>query len=374
MRNHQKHLFLLILILFPFFFNATTIPFELIDGKMIVSVNIKNAPHNFIFDTGAFTIISSELKDQLNEEKSKITFQGVDANNVRSNTEVFSTDDLRISDLKLKNINFSFADIGWMSSRACKKISGIFGANMMKGKMWRIDFKMKTINVFEKSQEQSNIIAAIPFSEENFTSVPKIYAKIRNQNIEFAFDTGSGMGFSVNQKVYDKIKDKDFLTFQGLLSQSISSIAKGQREVDLMEVEINNTKLGNQIIDNSSDSPNLIGIRFIENYMVDLDFINKKIILTKTIKAPEYQSFGVAFAPIDNNLVIVNKLEISQLSGLQLTDKIIKINNMNVSKIDMESFCEVKKLLDQSQSITIENESHKTFTLDKKNVLQYLKL
>ncbi|UKB82326.1 aspartyl protease family protein [Chryseobacterium sp. MEBOG06] len=372
MRNLQKHLFLFASILFPFFFNATTIPFELIDGKIVVSVNIKNTPHNFIFDSGAFTIISSELKDQLNEKKSKTIFEAVDANNAKSKMEVFSTDKLQISDLNIKNLNFSFADISWMSGRACKKISGIFGANMMKQKLWRIDFKSKTINVFEKSQEQSNIIAAIPFLEENFTSVPKINAKIRNQNIEFIFDTGSGMGFTVNQKSYDKIKDKNFLTFEGLLSQSLNSIVKGQRQVDLMEVEFNNTKLGNQIIDSSSDSPNLIGTRFIENYLVDLDFINKKIILAKTEKTPEYQSFGVAFAPIDNSLIIVNKLEIPQLSDLKLTDKIVKINNTDVSKMNPEDFCKIKELLEQNTSITIENESHKKFTLEKKDILKYL--
>jgi len=371
MRNHKKHLFLL-LLLFPFFFNATTLPFELIDGKIIVNVNIKNNPHNFIFDSGAFTIISSELKNQLNEKKSTTIFEGIDANNAKSKMEVFSTDNLQIADLNIKNVNFSFADISWMSGRACKKISGIFGANMMKGKVWRIDFKSKMITVFDKPQELTNTIAAIPFSEENFTSVPRINAKIRNQNIEFIFDTGSGMGFTVNQKSYDKIKDKDFLTFEGLLSQSLNSIVKGQRQVDLMDIELNNTKLGNQIIDSSSDSPNLIGTRFIENYLVDLDFISKKIILANTGKSPEYQSFGVAFAPIDNSLVIVNKLQVPQLSGLQLTDKIIKINNIDVSKMSGEAFCEIKELLDKSQSITIENTSHKTFTLEKQNVLKYL--
>ncbi|GAA4154202.1 hypothetical protein GCM10022217_10940 [Chryseobacterium ginsenosidimutans] len=371
MRNHKKLLFLF-LLLFPFFFNAATIPFELIDGKIVVSLNIKNNPYNFIFDSGAFTIISSELKDQLKEKKSTTIFEGVDANNAKSKMEVFSTDNLQVADLNIKNVNFSFADIGWMSGRACKKISGIFGANMMKGKIWRIDFKSKTITVFDKPQELANPIATIPFSEENFTNVPRINAKIRNQNIEFIFDTGSGMGFTVNQTVYDKIKDKDFLTFEGLLSQSLNSIVKGQRQVDLMDIELNDTKLGNQIIDSSSDSPNLIGTRFIENYLVDLDFINKKIILASTGKTPEYQSFGIAFAPIDNSLVIVNKLEIPPLSGLQLADTIIKINNIDVSKMSSEAFCEIKTLLDNSKTITIENKSHKIFTLEKKNVLQYL--
>jgi len=368
----KKVLFLFILLLFPFFFNATTIPFELIDGKIIVSVNIKNNPHNFIFDSGAFTIISSELKDQLSEKRSTFIFEGADANNAKSKMEVFSTDHLKISDLDIKNVNFSFADISWMSGRACKKISGIFGANMMKGKIWRIDFKDKMITVFDKQQKLANNFATIPFSEENFTNVPRLRAKIRNQNIEFIFDTGSGMGFTINKELYDQIKDKDFLVFEGLLSQSLNSIVKGQRQVDVMDIEINNTKLGNQIIDSSSDSPNLIGIRFIENYLVDLDFINKKITLANTEKSLEYQSFGIAFAPINNSLVIVNKLEIPQLSGLQLTDKIIKINNTDVSKMSGEAFCGIKKILDNSQTIVIENESHKIFTLEKKNILQYL--
>ena len=37
-----------------------------------------------------------------------------------------------------------------------------------------------------------------------------------------------------------------------------------------------------------------------------------------------------------------------------------------------EAFCGIKKILDNSQTIVIENESHKIFALEKKNILQYL--
>lgn len=368
-----KYFFLIVLLIFPFFPSATIIPFELIEGKIIVNVKINNDIHNFIFDSGAFTIISSDLRNQLNERKSTIVFEGIDANNSKSRMDVFSTDHLQISDLSIKNVNFSFADISWMRGRACRKISGIFGANMMKDKIWRIDFKNKIISVFDKSQERlSNTMIAIPFSEENFTSVPRVNAKIRNQNIEFVFDTGSGMGFTVNQKFYNRIKDKNFLTFDGLISQSLNSIVRGQRQVDLMDIEFNNIKLGSHIIDSSLNSLNLIGTKFLENYLVDLDFINKKIILASTGKSPEYQSFGISVGLIDDSLVIVNKLQIHQLSALKLSDKIIKINNTDVSKIGIEAFCEIKNLLENSKAITLENESHETITLEKKDILQYL--
>jgi len=372
MKNLKKYCFIALLLLCPFF-KAVTIPFDFIDGKIIVKVKIRDDQHNFIFDSGAFTIISSELTGKLNEKKSSTVFEGIDANNVRSKMDVFSTNNLQISDLNFENINFSFADIGWMSSRACKKISGILGANMMRNRIWRIDFKSRTITMSDKAEEEYSAASVmIPFSEENFTGVPKINAKIRNQDIRFIFDTGSGMGFTMNQKSYDAIKDKNFLAFEGLLSQSLNSISKGERRVDIMEVEINNSNLGNQLVDSSSDSPDLIGTRFIENYLVDLDFINKRIVLNRPNKSLEYLSFGISFAPVNDNLIIVNKLQIPQLSGLNLTEKIIKINNMDTSKINNEIFCKVKLLLDNSQTITLENASHEKFTLEKKDILRYL--
>lgn len=362
----------LVLFLFPLFFNATTIPFEYIDGKIIINVDIKNKTHNFIFDTGALTIISSELKGSLNEKKSNVIFEATDANNSKSTMDLFSTNELKVADLKFKNIDFSFADISWMESRACKKISGIFGANMMNNKVWRIDFKLKTIIVSDKVPESSVQSISIPFSEENFTHVPKINVNIRKHNFDIFFDTGAGSGFTLDSKSYHLVKDNNFLIFEGLLSQSLSSISKGERQFDLMEVEVNNSALGNQIVDTSSDSRNLVGTKFMENFLIDLDFINKKIILNTTGKTPKYNSFGISFAPVENHLVIVNKLKISQLSELNVGDKIFKVNNIDTSKISLDVFCEIKKIMDNGQIITIKNESGKEFRLEKKNLLEYL--
>lgn len=367
-----KNFYVFALLLFPLLFSATTIPFEYIDGKIIINVDIKNKKHNFIFDTGALTIISSELKGSLNEKKSNLVFNAIDANNAKSKVDLFSTSDLKLADLKFKNIDFSFADISWMDSRACKKISGIFGANMMNNKVWRIDFKLKTIIVSDKLTECSPQSVSILFSEENFTHVPTININIRKQNFNVFFDTGAGSGFTLDPRSYQLVKDNNFLVFEGLLSQSLSSISKGERQLDVMEVEVDNKVLSNQIVDTSSDSRNLMGTRFMENFLIDLDFVNKKIILDPTGKTAEYNSFGIAFAPVESHLVIVNKLKIPQLSEINVADKIIKVNNIDVSKINAEKFCEVKKLIDNSSEITIQNEYGKEFKLEKKNILQDL--
>lgn len=368
----KKPFFILLLLLCPFFFNAATIPFELIDGKIFVTVNIKNNKHYFLFDTGAFTIISSELKGKIGEKKTNIIFEASDAHSVKSKMDVFTTNDLEVSGLKFKNVNFSFTDVSWMTGRACKKISGILGANMMKGKIWRIDFKTKTISVFDQLMANSTSSVVIPFSEENFTNVPRVKGKIRNQNIEFIFDTGSGMGITLSHNLYNSIKDSKFLTFEGLLSQGLNSINKGERQVDLMEVEFGAANLGNQIVDSSTDILNLIGVRFLENYLVDIDFINNNIILNSNGRNLEYPSFGVAFAPINNEIIVVNKLKIPELNDIDLTTKIVKVNDIDVSKINEEDFCKIKTILDSSPTIKIENEARKKFTLEKKNILQYL--
>lgn len=45
---------------------------------------------------------------------------------------------------------------------------------------------------------------------------------------------------------------------------------------------------------------------------------------------------------------------------------------MNVSIANDEAFCEVKKILDNNTIITLENESHKRLTIEKKNLLESL--
>lgn len=373
MNTYQKYRFIALLFLFPFFLKAVTIPFELTDGKIIINMNVKNDNYNFIFDSGAFTILSPELKDKINAKKSSIIFEGVDGNKAKSRMEVFTTDNLQIADIKFRDINFSFADVSWMSSRACKKISGIFGANMMAGRRWEINFKNKTIIVSEDSPKISSGSAVISFSPENFTSVPKVKVKIRNKILDYIFDTGSGMGFTVDYTSYNLIHDDNFLTFEGLLAQSVNSVSKGERQVDLMETEINGNNLGSQMIDSNPEARNLIGTRFMENYLVDLDFINNKIVLHKTETSPKYDSFGISLAPIGGSLLIVNKLQIPELSELKLKDRIVKVNNIDTSKINSEQFCDIKKIFDNDQKMIVETESGRKITLEKKNVLQFLK-
>ncbi|WP_435522664.1 hypothetical protein [Chryseobacterium indoltheticum] len=243
---------------------------------------------------------------------------------------------------------------------------------MMNNKVWRIDFKLKTIIISDKIKESSAKSVSIPFSEENFTHVPKINVNIRKQNFNVFFDTGAGSGFTLDSKSYQLVKDNNFLIFEGLLSQSLSSVSKGEKQLDVMEVDVNNKVLENQIVDTSSNSRNLVGTRFMENFIIDLDFVNKKIILNPTGKVRNIIASELLFASLENHLVIVNKLKIPQLSELNVADKIIKVNNIDVSKINAEKFCEIKKLIDNSSEITIQNESGKEFKLEKKNILQYL--
>ncbi len=374
MNTYTIHSLRIVFLLFPLFYNAAIIPFELIDGKIVIAVKIKNDQHQFIFDTGAFTIISPELQDKLDAKKTNIIFEGIDANNSKSNMNVFSTNRLQIGGLDLKKVNFSFADVSWMSSRACQKISGVFGANMMKGKIWKLDFINKTMTISDESNKikLSNLLQ-IPFSEEDFTGVPKINVKIRNQDLQYIFDTGSAMGFTLDQDSYNRVKDDQFLTFEGMLAQSISSVSTGKKYVDLMEVQINNSNLGMQMVDSSFDSRNLLGTRFMKNYEVQLDFIHKNIMLYPNGGLPEYSSFGISLAPVKDALIIVNKLQIPQLAALSLNEKIVKVNQIDVSKVSSETFCVVKTVLDSNSSVTIETASKATFTLEKKNVLDYIK-
>lgn len=367
-----KKLIFTTLLLLPFFLKATTIPFEYIDGKIVIQVDVKNEKHNFIFDTGALTVVSSELKGLMGAKKSNVIFEAIDANNSTSKMDVFKTSSLKLADLKFRNTNIVFADIKWMTVRACTKISGIFGANMMNGKVWRIDFKTKKISIADKPAKSSSESILISFTEENYTHVPNIDVKIRNQNFPLLFDTGSGSGFTLDSKSYDLVRDDNFLTIEGLLSQSLNSVSKGEKQLDVMEVKIGSHLLGNQIVDSSVDSKSLIGTRFMENYLIDLDFIEKRITLTPTDNGVKYNSFGLAFASVENHFVIINKLKIPQLSELNVGDKIFKINTVDVSKVDTERFCEIKKLMDSTETLIIQNEAGKEFKLQKQDILQFL--
>jgi hypothetical protein len=393
----MKKINLLLSFTFCFFFlhtktlSVTTIPFQYIDGKIVVKVTINKSDYNFIFDTGAFTVISENLKELIpakhkkirinfldsngqvtHTKRTKIKMDLSDANKQTQQVDVFTLKNLYIDNLEIRNILFSYHNFDKITQRACLKIDGILGANVMDGKVWTIDFQNKRILIEEKTlQPEDSHFFEIPFTKQDVSAIPFVNCTIRNQSVDFVFDTGSDSGIDIEEKIYITIKDNNHLVSEGFLSLSAYVISIGKRELDTMDFVVNGNNFGRQIIDSDTSTVNMIGTKFMENYKVRLDFINNTIFLypNNGENKLNMKSFGFSVVPLDGKLKIVSKWHIAETSSIELLDEIIQIEDIKIENITDELYCEVQRIMAEREYISIERKDGSKISFRKLNLI-----
>lgn len=120
----------------------SSIPFENVNGKIILSVKVKNKTCRFILDTGAPTSISSKLFDELNPPMiTKIPIS--DANN-----KIDSLSVVRLYDIKIGDVNFTNIPTLVIKDNIifeCFQIDGFIGSNLLRNSIVQIDDKNKNV-------------------------------------------------------------------------------------------------------------------------------------------------------------------------------------------------------------------------------------
>ncbi|RYF26920.1 MAG: hypothetical protein EOO42_00005, partial [Flavobacteriales bacterium] len=119
------------------------IPYQDINGKMIVNVKINGIDYNFLFDTGAPMCLSSKILTEVNANKvQNDQVKDVNGNKTSSPTVV-------INDIALGNLNFSGipAVVGVPDFFKCWNIDGILGSNLLRNSIIQINSQKKTIAI-----------------------------------------------------------------------------------------------------------------------------------------------------------------------------------------------------------------------------------
>lgn len=346
--------------------HSETIPFIYQEGKIIIKVEVDNKAYNFVFDTGAITVISNEHK--FKAFATEFNLDATDANGENKLYNVYSTDKLKIGKERFKDLKFISADISWISERACMKIDGILGANAMDGKIWTIDFENKTINFDDRillNTKLPNPIL-IPFKKHHFTKTPSISVKINEKDYDFEFDTGSNMAFSVDNSIFNTVKKGFFLESEGYLAQGLHSNSTGKGYFSFTNVEIGDGKFEHELLLGVGEkSINLLGTLFMENYLVVINFKEDNVLLYKNnADKTTYENFGIALADIEGKVKIVRKWNFSETSTLNLNETIAKFDEMEI-KNSKDVICEINKRMKNNNKISIETESGTKLTLNK---------
>jgi len=359
-----------------------TLPFEYHLGQIIVPVVIEGKTYSFMFDTGAATIVSSELKEKLGM-KTIFSNNMVDGSGQVQVQPFYSIGQVQLGPVTFKDVVGPAIDISKFEKLFCIKLDGIFGTNIMRTCHWKIDYEAKTITFSDKRIRPEDEITEVDFIE-NFSGSPMIQQVIGKYSFHSIMDTGYNGGFKIRDSLFfDSQKSKAVKMVRGRGKSSMTlfdSKVDNEYSAILDSIYFGGHLLRNQFVSVASGDSYLIGNELLEKYgTVILDWHKKKLYLgAKEIKEDKFfKTIGMLPAYIEDSLRVgmVWENSVAARHGVEPGDAIISINGVATKGIPQEKWCEIVDLLrsrnaDMKVPIVVQakNGEEKQFVLEVKDL------
>jgi len=361
----------------------TKIKFEYTNNQIIVPVTVENKTYRFLLDTGATSLISANLKNNIKTtplDKIPIT----DTNDKTDSLEVVT-----IPHLKLGNISFENTAVLVHELKTnkilygCSNIDGIIGSNILRNSIIKILLNKRLIEITDnKNNINLNKKNAIKLSLLGIQSMPFIWINIKgkkNGKSQVLFDTGSNVLYDIALKDYLFFKErKVYNAFSEGEGSNTIAFYGNTNKTNHYRIEIPQIKLGNSIFKNitavtTDDKFSRIGVKLLEYGNVTIDFINKRFYFDSFQKSTNLLKKIYGFSPtIINKKLVVGIIWNKELRGkIKYGNEILEINGVNFQNIDQ---CEIIKKLENQMSkesleLLIINSENKIIKLNIKKKL-----
>lgn len=303
-----------------------------------VKVSINGKFYNFLFDSGAPTVISHAIYNEL--ELKKKYKRSVSDSNDKVQQQIFTDlPEMIVDQVVFRNIGAVVLDLN-SAELGCLKVDGIIGANQMAKLFWKVNY---TENSLETTNDLSlfdlkDYRTVIPF-EPKLQKTPVVKTQLFDKNIEFSFDTGFSGRFEITENKFDAEKVHKVMETYGTRAIGAFGAAK---PVGGKVFKVDSLRLGNEIFNDDlvfTSTSDLMGNEFLKDYSFILDWENNLIYL-KLIKkeSPKLESFGFSYRFIDAKPVISFIFK-EENFPLKIGDSIISINNVNLENLNNDTVC-----------------------------------
>ena len=352
-----KHLFLPLLLLLlscnssnKFFSSGTVqssqateeIKINFVSNLPVCSVQINGKDYTFLIDTGAPTIISEEIFQELGLQKD-YTANVADSQNNRQKQKFAMLPNIKIGNLEFQNIGSVVIDLR-NGPLKCFGFDGIVGANLMAKSFWRFNYQDSTATVAQK-------LSAFDVAQYDFSldfapksqKTPVLKGQVADKNLSFTFDTGYSGNIEVQNdyEFYKNIAPKNtFITRQGSSTIGLYGLGENTQTFEMKsDVQIDKVSFAGEIV--SSGASTLIGNDFLKDYIFVIDWQANKIYLKKNgVPAPKtLESFGFSYLHIEGKFKVTSLFEEAKVP-LKIGDEILKINDIDLTKPDLDP-CDV---------------------------------
>lgn len=303
-----------------------------------VKVNINGKMYNFLFDTGAPTIISTAIYTDLGlEKKHKSTVKDSQKN---KQEQIFTVlPEMVVNQTTFKNIGVMVMDLK-AAEFGCLKVDGILGANQMAKLFWRINYTEKSLEVTQSLSrfDLKGYDIVIPFETKD-QKTPIVETKILDKKNNFTFDTGFSGNIKITENDFNAKKVSERIEVYG--NNAVGAYGAGKPTLGYIfkssDWVLGNKNFTNEIM--TTGSSNLIGNDFLKNFVFILDWSDHKIYMKQIgNNSHKLESFGFGYRFIDTKPTVVYIFQ-EEHFPLQIGDSIISINDIKLDNLDKDGAC-----------------------------------
>jgi len=303
-----------------------------------VQVSINGKPYNFLFDTGAPTVISTAVYTELGLEK-KHTAKVKDSQKNKQEQIFTILPEMIVDQAVFKNVGAIVMDFS-ISELSCFRIDGILGANQMAKLTWKVNYAE---NSLEASKDLAQFNPAdydivIPFNPRP-QKTPVVETDLQGKKIDLTFDTGFSGRLKITDAAYDAQKALKSIEIYG--TNSVGAYGAGKPLPGYIfrtpALSLGNKSFANEII--ATGNASLIGNDFFKNFVFILDWSGNKIYMKQIKNEPaKLESFGFGYRFIDSKPTVAFVFQ-EENFPLKVGDAIISINNVNLDTLDKDGAC-----------------------------------
>ncbi|KJY78817.1 aspartyl protease family protein [Vibrio nigripulchritudo] len=336
----------------------SVIPILTIGNKILLYASINGKRYSFIMDTGAPTILTKEVADELGIEAMG-TNKGRDANNNLVSMDISIADSIEIGDVAFRNVPVFIFDPSGLPSAKCFLDGGIIGAEILPLAAWQLNFKDSEIVITSdvRKLDYTKGAARAILKESGYPHHPILEHRINDKFTDnLMFDTGNTEVLQLNQLALDQMITDGVLSNPKIEGHgSFGESAGGQAEstvyyqTPIESMEVGGLELKDFHAWTRATPPSLLGAKLLENHIVTLDYPNRDAYFYKfQERRKERTSWGYKTAISELNSLYVSFLEspsLAESAGLQLGDRILKVNYRDTTYIDPEKHCEILRWL-----------------------------
>jgi hypothetical protein len=351
------------------------LPFERDGNLLILNLEIEGESFRFLFDTGAPMVVDKSLRQKFAMQKLSRKKVG-DSQGGSQHLDYVLMPTFGLGPLSATGIVAIEADLKSTPGIYCLNIDGIIGANFMRLGFWEInlpDSLVRFTNDFSRIVIDSNA-SVVPFKIQT-SGTPIVSATINDTLIPYiTFDTGSNGILGLPSKRVN-VLFKDSLSVQsigyhsaGLFGSKLDttysrpvSFALGKDTLAALAIDLEDP-----------GSMSLLGMRYLKNYRVVLNWENQKIYLHRkeTSQAISQKRFGLSPFLKDSTMIIgvvaPALLTLQKANKIGLGDTILQINKLDVSYATRDIYCQVSSNLSANDTLTISIKNKGDFLLVKR--------